>query len=404
MIQILTGVPGSGKSYFAVYEILGLLNDGCLVVHNIHGLADPRAITIDFGQMPLDADSLFAFLDQLRQDKGLAPDSIIHLYIDEAQRYYPYEYKDPKGVYFFDFHRHHGLHITLISQDIKKLSPKITTLAEFEIRAVKPIFQFTPGFQYNLLSSGEAFGKKRLSKKQEVFAAYTSFTAGTKKTKKSRLVYAVPICIVLAVLAYTSFQLSFANSFEKLSEEHNQAKKNKVEQVPVVEPKKGVINGDLPASSNEIQKKTEYLGPVVLDYSTIDDAVKVVDHGLEVWIPVKDFVYRFHPQIYGYGYFHSPGRKFIQMNAANSEYIYPVNNAAYVRPFIKSDPKPNLVAESPVQYPIHFENMSSSMPDPSGYTRADHELIYRRQHGYADPVKPVEASSTPVDNSTILAP
>ncbi len=40
MITILTGVPGSGKSYCAVYEILQLLDLGHLVVHNIHGLAD----------------------------------------------------------------------------------------------------------------------------------------------------------------------------------------------------------------------------------------------------------------------------------------------------------------------------------------------------------------------------
>jgi len=409
MIQILTGVPGSGKSYFAVKEILDLLDDNSLVVHNIHGLNDPRAVQLDFSKMPLDADSLFAYFDQLRQEKGLLPENIIHVYIDEAQRYYPYEYKDPKGVYFFDFHRHHGLHITLISQDIKKLSPKITTLSEYEIRAVKPIFSFTPGFSYNLLSSGEAFGKRRLPKKPEVFAAYTSFTAGTKKTKKSKLVYVVPAMVVLAILAYISFQMSFANTFEELSEAHNEAKKSKHVQKVSTYNQPSIVEGNLGQSTQNENIKSEYLGPVVLDYSTIKDSVKIEESGFEVWVPVKDFVSRFTPEIYGYGYIHFPKKKFIQMNSANSEFIYPVKNAILVKSFIKNETPParsNLVAsatDSGIVYPIEFENMNSG-PDSKGYSRKDYEMIYRRQRGLSDPQPPAPIPPVLPDPAQVKIP
>lgn len=406
MIEILTGVPGSGKSYFAVYHILKLLDEGHTVVHNIHGLSDPRALLVDFGQMPLSADVLFPYFDQLRSSRNLDPQAIIHVYIDEAQRYYPYEYKDPKGVYFFDFHRHHGLNITLISQDIKKLSPKITTLAEYEVRAVKPMFQFTPGFSYNLLSSGEAFGKKRLPKKPEVFASYTSFTAGTKKTKKSKLIFIVPIFVVVAILAYVAMQYSFANSFDKLSEQHNQAKKEKDSKTDVIPPK-GVIAGNI-TSGNELasQNKTDYVGPVVLDYSSGRDAVMINESGLDVWIPVKDFVLRFHPQIYGYGYLHFPGKRFIQMNASNNEYIFPVKNPIYVANYIKNTRPVAQVSpggNETITYPLEFQN-KTNRPDKDGYTRSDYEMIYRRQRGLPDPpaVSADTAAALPSNSTSAL--
>lgn len=387
MIQIITGVPGGGKSYYAVHEILEHLSRGELVVHNIHGLSDPRAIQLDFGNVPLDADYLFNLIDRFRFERGLPADSVVHVYIDECQRYYPYELKDPKVVYFFDFHRHHGLNISLISQDIKKISPKISTLAEFEVRAVKPMFQFGGGFQYNLISSGEPFGKKRLKKKPEVFAAYTSFTSGTAQAKKSRLGVIVPIAVAASVAGYFILSYSLKHSFDKISPATVEADTVHAPRSSPV-PDMSSLGGGPP-----VQNSTKYMGPKIKQYSPGRDSLLVESGGLDVWLPVHDYLDQFPPTVYGYGFLHLPHRKFYLLDAATSQYLFPVENTVYVRSYIKSDP---VAPPQPQTFEPDLAHYSRSQkPDASGYTRFDYDLIRSRKLGMTAPDSPSQIASSP---------
>jgi len=346
MIQILTGVPGGGKSYYAVYRILDLLKDGEIVVHNIHGLTDERATSWDFGQMPLDADSLFKEFDLLRLAKNVPPETLIHVFIDEAQRFWPYEYKDSRGVFFFDFHRHHGLNITLITQDIKKISIKISTLAEQEIRAVKPMFQLTPGFQYNLLSSGEMFGKERLPKKPEVFAAYTSFLAGSGKAKKSKYAYAIPVVIVFAVVMFFVLQYSLNRSFSNLAPTVSQAEKDlkNIGSSPVGTPapppsNKALGGGVSSNADSDKQPEVLYMGPDIVSNRGPYITVKIDDDSFEEEMLISDFVEKYPPTVYGYSYFAAAGKsRFVLMDRYSNKILYPVENLVARSSFIKSEP------------------------------------------------------------------
>ena len=216
-IEIVTGVPGSGKSYYSVHRIKKLLDTSgrFLVLHNIEGLAplDNRCISINWVSIDFNAQAMQERLKSLRSEYHLQDSDLIHIYVDEAQRFFPPDLKDADIFYFFDYHRHYGVNITLITQHEKKLTFKITSLAEVEIRAVSSRINPFGSFVYKLSSGGEQYATERLSKDKAVFALYKSFQAGSGTVKKSRFRYIVLAILVLAVVAWFIFFKFFAESF-----------------------------------------------------------------------------------------------------------------------------------------------------------------------------------------------
>lgn len=423
-IEILTGVPGAGKTYYAVHKIRKSLQDHdkkFLILHNIEGLKaeDHRCISIPWEVGFFHAEAMAARLRGLREEYQLASEDVIHVYVDEAQRFFPPELKDTNVLYFFDYHRHFGVNVTLITQHEKKLTYKITTLAEIEIRAVNNrVNPLGSSFVYKLSSGGEQFGTERLSKDRAVFELYTSFQAGTGKSKKSSLRYIVLFVVVLAVVVWFLFFKVFARSFGLTGKEptgHALAAPPPVEssKVPLSEARKKPDPAPAPppapkAIENKPSPDPEYLGPQIEEYSSTRDAVlvQVNDAGLKAWKPVREYVQDFPPMTYGYGYFHVPGRRFVVFSASNQETIFPVKNSVFVRTFIKSEPDSVAVSSADVEkpeevFPLEFEDLPSGLQDRHGYTRADYEMIYARQHGFKSQPKP---KMEPLTNSTAVSP
>lgn len=419
-IEILTGVPGAGKTYYAVHKIWKTLQDHdkkFLILHNIEGLKveDHRCISIPWEVGFFHAEAMAARLRGLREEYQLASEDVIHVYVDEAQRFFPPELKDSNVLYFFDYHRHFGVNVTLITQHEKKLTYKITTLAEIEIRAVNNrVNPLGSSFVYKLSSGGEQFGTERLSKDRAVFGLYTSFQAGTGKTKKSSLRYIVLAVVVLAVLVWFLFFKVFARSFGLTGKEptgHALASSPPVESSKVLfsEAKKKPDPAPvLPPADKEPLPYPDYLGPQIEEYSSTRDAVlvQINDAGLTAWKPVSEYVRDYPPMTYGYGYFHVPGQRFVVFSASNLETIFPVKNSVFVRTFIKSEPDSSTVAAADVEeseelFPLEFENLPSGVPDRYGYTKADYETVYARQHGFKRKPKAKESINS---NSTAASP
>lgn len=92
MITLLTGIPRSGKSYYAVHNILEKLTSDkpFLILTNIEGLNvdDARLITQEFDATFFQNTRIAPYLRDLRDKYGLKPEDPIYLYIDEAQRYF----------------------------------------------------------------------------------------------------------------------------------------------------------------------------------------------------------------------------------------------------------------------------------------------------------------------------
>lgn len=411
MIQIITGVPGGGKSYNAVSRALKLLEDGQIVVHNIHGFNDERAIQWDFGQIPLDADSLFKAFDLLRVQRGVSPETIITVFIDEAQRYWPYEFKDPRGVFFFDYHRHHGLDIFLITQDIKKISPKISTLAEMEIRAIKPMFQITPGFTYNLISGGEIFGKERLPKKAEIFQAYTSFLAGKGSQKKSMYRWGIPFMICFTLIMYFVLNFALKNSFSSLSpqkeisKQSESLKKDSISSSPIQSSGRDLGAG---VSTDDAGiPDVKYMAPHIKKHKGMHVTFTDPDDEFDKTITFDDFKKRFPPDLYGYSYIAVPSKDMIViMDRYTNEYLYPIENkVARTVNYVKDAPK----QQNDYVYPDPLAHYPEA-PISRGYSIQDKRLLAYfldvargiSSHPPSDSGK-TSSIPNPVTNSTLIA-
>lgn len=392
-IEILTGVPGGGKTYYAVSRIdeLCATDEKCLILHNIDGLCivDNRCLSVEFTSTFFRNNTAADYISSLRREYNLDASAKIYVFVDEAQRFFPPELKDPEVFFFFDFHRHYGIDVFLITQHEKKLSFKLSSLAEVEIRAVSGRINPLGSFVYKYSSGGEQYATKRLRKDARLFRLYTSFRGGTEDQQKSKFRYVVAALVVAGVVVWVLFFHVFSGSFERTAKvlEHRK---------PITAPEKNPVLSVLnprpdqapaptaPAPDVGAVNSTAYLGPEIKDYSSGRDSVRVTDDetGLDVWVSVADFVAQYPPHLYGYGYFHSAGRRFVQLSGDGSEQVFPVKNAVFVRQFIHSEPSaPAVAKQEKPSYPLEYLNKSSGMPDRDGYLKSDYERIYARRHG-----------------------
>lgn len=226
MIVLLTGVPGSGKSYMAVKMISDLLKNKDNVVlsnienfridrwklyrdYQINRISDTTFISIESGEYIDITKELThlgsSFFNYNNIKKYLSNEKFknknVYIFIDECQRFFPRWYKDTDVIYFFDYHRHLGINIYLISQSINKISPDIVALAEYELRAVPPSLKFKNMFVYKRIISGDIIGRQILKKDKRIFSLYKSFDVNNDITKVPYFVYFIPIFFIISFLA-----------------------------------------------------------------------------------------------------------------------------------------------------------------------------------------------------------
>jgi len=214
MINLITGTPGSGKTYLAIRDLVEKhffwhKKDHCFyrkteskkyeIFTNINGLKLPhKNLNEIFTDQKLTFDSFF---NPEYQTKLHAKYPHIIYIIDECQQFIPFSYKNTQTILYFDTHRHFGDKIYLITQDIKKITISIQSLVEIEYRAVKSTFTIFGGFRYNIKSSGDIFETKSCRKDKRIFDLYTSFQGDDQEQKTNYLKYYVVVGILLFVAA-----------------------------------------------------------------------------------------------------------------------------------------------------------------------------------------------------------
>lgn len=204
MITLLTGIPGSGKSYMAVHHV-SKLKDQSKILHNIEGFK--LGIPLD----KFSIDNNIKKTDVFRKSWHEKNDTLHGwtIIIDEAAELFPRHLKDTDIVSFFDYHRHYGIDIFLITQDVKKVSPDITCLAESHYRAASGASNPIPGFLlYQLMVGGEAVSRKFIRKKKEVFALYKSTNNHSSGTLSVGKIY-----LAVALIAFAVFAISMKSWF-----------------------------------------------------------------------------------------------------------------------------------------------------------------------------------------------
>jgi len=211
MITLLTGIPGSGKSYMAV-EHVSRMKDQSKVLHNIEGFK----LGISLDQFSLDNN--IRKIDVFRKSYHEKNDNLFGwtIIIDEAAELFPKSLRDTDIISFFDYHRHYGIDIFLLTQDVKKVCPDITCLSETHYRAASGASNPFPGILlYQQIVGGEAVSRKFLRKKKSVFNLYKSASDDSSSTLNIGKVYAV-IAIIGVIVFFVGMKYWF-NSFRPSS-------------------------------------------------------------------------------------------------------------------------------------------------------------------------------------------
>jgi len=220
MIVLLTGVPGSGKTYRAVLYILEKLKSGGIVVSNVSGLDQKKLKEFlglnEVSYLQIERDliakksSFFAysqfvsFCERIRRRFG---DRKIFFVIDEAQRYLsPLNHLSSEIVYTFDYHRHLNVDFLLVTQHSSKIHQQIRLNAEYEIRAVRRSIELFPVFRYDYFIDNVKFKTEKIKPRSSVFALFNSFEVTNADTRRffahSRLLVTIAFFFVLSFVSF----------------------------------------------------------------------------------------------------------------------------------------------------------------------------------------------------------
>ena len=203
MLHLITATPGSGKTFWAVSEMLKLAQAGETIYSNINGCTIP-----DILPLPDDYDI-----------EGLPDNS--YVFIDEAQKIDKFQAvgrqplsSDPT-VKFFEVHRHRGFEIFFITQDPEFLHKHILKLIGHHVFLVRPMGSRFPAVyewsKYQNRPDSKAAQKSadahsQISFKKSVYQYYQSTVKDTHKFQWKKLLKLAALPIIgLIGLIYIIF-------------------------------------------------------------------------------------------------------------------------------------------------------------------------------------------------------
>jgi zona occludens toxin (predicted ATPase) len=242
-LRLVTGVPGSGKSFYIVNHIVSkycnkfgdtfILRKDYVIVTNISGLL---LDVVDLDDAIKKAGTLEVFFSadvqakvtKKYQDQGK---KLIYI-IDECQFYFHRRYYD-RGVFaFFESHRHFGLDIYLISQNSNLVAKDLISLVEYEVRAVPRTIALGGRFNYLKKSNKDIIGREFIRKDKSIFNLYKSMQAReTEKIRTPYLKFALPV-ILLLVFGFYGLSQSFVGRAVMSPVDHNSSDQSKKALLP----------------------------------------------------------------------------------------------------------------------------------------------------------------------------
>ncbi|EPM7940831.1 zonular occludens toxin domain-containing protein [Vibrio alginolyticus] len=201
MIYAIAGRPGGGKTYEAVaYHIIPAIKDGRKVITNItlnidwfvkvfgedvRGLikiVDGRLT--DFGSTSRPFSQIEDYSDEWRNEKGQGP-----LYVvDEAHMSLPSRGLAAPILEWYSIHRHYGVDIILLTQNIRKVHRDIKDMIEVTYRCTKntamgSTSSYTKKVQDGC--AGEVVNTSTRFYKSEYFPFYKSHSQSNKQVQEA---------------------------------------------------------------------------------------------------------------------------------------------------------------------------------------------------------------------------
>lgn len=229
MIRIVGGLPGSGKSYYAanfiskygsydnLYKNFDITKD-VQIFTNLDDLQVQHQTLEGCFERAGGIEKFFT-VETFTAFRDLWPKAHILVIIDEAQKYIDDALLKIKEVaYFFQYHRHLGVDIFLLTNDIASCSKKVVGLGEFVIEA-QPRSKGLPGiFRYKFKDTkGTHLFTESVRLKNEVFSIYKSFTTDESEKPKNVIVHWLLMLVAVILVAVVGYKM-FVNKFLHRSE------------------------------------------------------------------------------------------------------------------------------------------------------------------------------------------
>lgn len=211
-IRIIQGVPGSGKTYYAVRHLaenyFEKQEDGryelvrpCTIITNIDSFQPTHIRLQDAVKNAGGVKNFFTESYQIEYSR-LFEYQIIYI-IDEAQKLFRKHARDLNDVFtYFELHRHLGHDIYLITQNVKKLPTDLVVLTEYIIDAAPRSRSVIGEFKYKWLSDGEVLKREGFRPDAGIFALYKSMDIleSEKISNPVMKTFWVVMCVALLVI------------------------------------------------------------------------------------------------------------------------------------------------------------------------------------------------------------
>lgn len=212
MIRIVEGVPGSGKSYYGVNYVCDKfakydkvyddfhVNPDVLIITNFEGF---RIKHKQLDELLKKYGGVECFFNVPNFEKMIEYYRVknVVLLIDEAQRYFDSKFYDKDVFYFFQYHRHLGIDIFLVTQKVSTVARHLLPLAEFIITAAPRSLAIGNTFRYRFRDQdGNSLYTQVLIKKRVVFLAYKSFNAEETAKPRNVVTRLAIMAVVMAVV------------------------------------------------------------------------------------------------------------------------------------------------------------------------------------------------------------
>lgn len=217
-IRIIEGPPGSGKTYYAVRHLAHTYfekqEDGryelikpCTLITNIDDF-QPEHVSLQDAIQAAGSANIFFTEPYQREFTNRFESQIIYI-IDEAQRLFRKGTRVDKELsevfFYFEYHRHLGHDIYLITQNHKKLPLDLVVLTEYIISSAPRSRSVIGEFKYKWLSDGEVIHREGFKPEQGIFDLYKSMDNPETEKIRNPVMRTVVLVLLTVVVIVVSF-------------------------------------------------------------------------------------------------------------------------------------------------------------------------------------------------------
>lgn len=326
-ISFLTGIPGSGKTYYAVHHLYKSFiepmknenkkEDKKNLFSFLFG-AKEETRTYDYCYTNINEFN-FSICDKIKPyEHDIIYEKLKILYslhlnnaddktliekakelkifnslfiIDECHNFYDKEYE--VLVWFFTYHRHLYIDIYMITQDLALVETKYKTIAEFFFQALPNAKKInTRKFKYRQFLSYKMYqkdivGNFSLSAKNEVFALYTS---GAKNNSKSIVNKFIRFSIFIFVITFILFKF-FISSLDNKAKPKETIKNINTQTLKITNTQnnKNEFQNDFNINENIQINKTNYSNLYFYEVICLYEKTCIIND--EYYIPYLTFKY-----------------------------------------------------------------------------------------------------------------